>query len=84
MPHTVDVLIDRRGLSITELADAAALTVERIEAIVSGRWTPSPEERARIAAALEVALDEVSWGHSINPRNVRYHRCGLPEHRSES
>lgn len=80
MPHTVDVLIERRGLSLAQLADAAALTVERIDAIVNGRWTPSPDERRRIAAALGVPLDEISWGHTINPRNVRYHRCGLPEH----
>jgi transcriptional regulator with XRE-family HTH domain len=82
MPHTVDVLLDRRGLTLAQLADVAALTVERIDAIVNGRWTPSPDERTRIAAALGVPLDEISWGHTINPRNVRYHRYGLPEHLS--
>ena len=80
MPHTVDVLVDRQGLTFAQLAHAAALTVERIDAIVNGRWTPSPEERVRIAAALGVAVKEISWGHTINPRNVRYHRYGLPEH----
>jgi transcriptional regulator with XRE-family HTH domain len=82
MPHTVDVLVGRRGLTLAQLADAAALTVERIDAIVNGRWTPSPDERGRIAAALGVPLDEISWGHTINPRNVRYHRYGFPEHLS--
>ena len=44
-----------------------------------GRWTPSPDERAAIAAALGVRVEEVSWGHSMNPRNIRYHRFGLKE-----
>ena len=55
------------------------MTVERLDAIVSGRWTPSPDERARIAAALGVSVGEINWGHTMNPRNVRYHRYGLPE-----
>ena len=81
MPQTVDVLLDSRGLSLAQLANAATLSLERIDAIVNGRWTPSPDERARIAAALGVHADSISWGHTVNPRNVRYHRYGLPEHR---
>lgn len=79
MPHTVDVLADTHGLTLAQLAHAARMTLERMDAIVSGRWTPSPEERARIAAALGVQVDDVSWGHTMSPRNVRYHRYGLPE-----
>lgn len=79
MPHTVDVLVDHRGLSLAQLADAATMTLERLDAIVNGRWTPSPEERARIAAALGVSVAEINWGHSMPPRNVRYHRYGLPD-----
>lgn len=79
MPHTVDVLADTHGITLAQLAAAAAITVERMDAIVNGRWTPSPEERARIAAALGVDVGAVNWGHTMNPRNVRYHRYGLPE-----
>jgi transcriptional regulator with XRE-family HTH domain len=79
MPHTVDVLVDRSGLTPAQLADAASITIERLEAIVNGRWTPSPDERARIAAALGITVSEISWGHTMTPRNERYHRYGLPE-----
>lgn len=80
MPQTVDVLLDKRGLALAQLSDATMLSLERLDAIVNGRWTPSPDERARIAAALGVDVNEISWGHTVNPRNVRYHRYGLPEH----
>lgn len=79
MPHTVDRLLERRELSLAQLAEAAALSVDRLDAIVSGRWTPSPDERSRIAAALGVDVNDVNWGHTMNPRNVRYHRYGLPD-----
>jgi hypothetical protein len=26
-----------------------------------------------------VGVDQISWGHTMNPRNVRYHRFGLKE-----
>jgi hypothetical protein len=83
MPHTVDVLLEQQGLSIPQLADGAGIETGRMEAIVTGRWTPSPAERARIAAALGLTTDDISWGHTMSPRNVRYHRFGLPEHLSD-
>jgi lambda repressor-like predicted transcriptional regulator len=79
MPHTVDVVIEQRGFSLEQLTNATGLSAERIESIVNGRWTPSPDERIKIADALGVAVEEISWGHTMNPRNVRYHRYGLPE-----
>jgi transcriptional regulator with XRE-family HTH domain len=77
--HTVDILLEQRSLSIEELADLCGLPPQRVLAIVDGRWLPSPAERQQIATALGVAVDQVSWGHTMNPRNVRYHRFGLKE-----
>jgi transcriptional regulator with XRE-family HTH domain len=76
---TIDVLLEEQGLALDELAERAGLPIERVEAIVDGRWTPSPREREKLAAALGVPIADVSWGHSMNPRNVRYHRYGLKE-----
>lgn len=84
MPHTVDVVIEQRGVSLAQLTSITGLSAERIDAIVNGRWTPSPDERAKIADALGVAVDEISWGHTMNPRNVRYHQFGLPDTLSDS
>ncbi|HLJ10594.1 MAG TPA: helix-turn-helix transcriptional regulator [Planctomycetaceae bacterium] len=76
---TIDVLFDESQLTIEDVAERARLAAERVEAIAVGRWTPSPEERRRIAAAFGVPVEEVSWGHSMDPRNIRYHRFGLKE-----
>lgn len=76
---TIDLLFEESGLTIDEIADRAQLTLERMEAIAVGRWTPSPDDRRRIAAAFGISVEEVSWGHTMDPRNIRYHRFGLKE-----
>lgn len=76
---TVDVLFDELQLSLEEFATRARLATERAAAIIDGRWTPSPAEREKIAAAFDLPVDQISWGHTMNPRNVRYHRFGLKE-----
>lgn len=75
----IDVMMDERALSASHLAQTSRLPLERVRAIIEGRWLPSPEERSRLAAALNVGVAEVAWGHSMNPRNVRYHRFGLSQ-----
>ena len=79
---TVDVLLEEADWAIEDLADRANLTVERAEAIALGRWTPSPAERSRIAQAFDISVDEVSWGHTMDPRNVRYRRFGFKDPKS--
>ena len=76
---TVDVLLEELNLSVEELAENCQLPFERVIAIVDGRWLAGPAERDQIAAALNVPVAEISWGHTMNPRNVRYHRFGLRE-----
>lgn len=77
--RTVEHLFEQTGLSVEEIAERANLTVERVAAIAEGRWTPSPDDRERIAAAFGLPVSEISWGHTMNPRNVRYRRFGLKE-----
>lgn len=77
--RTVEHLLEETGLSIEELAERAGLPADRVAAIAEGRWTPTPADRERISAAFGVPLAEVSFGHTMNPRNVRYRRHGLKE-----
>lgn len=76
---TVDLLLEELILSIDQLAANCGLPADRVLAIVDGRWLASPQERERIAGAIGVEVAQISWGHTMNPRNVRYHRFGLKE-----
>ncbi len=76
---TIDVLLEETGLTIVEMADRTCLEPARIEAILSGRWLPSPNERNRLAMVVGLPVDEIGWGHSMTPRNIRYQRFGLKE-----
>lgn len=60
---TVDELCKEQGLEIAQLAASAGLDERRMQAIVAGRWTPSPAERDRVAAVFGVTRDQVAWGH---------------------
>jgi transcriptional regulator with XRE-family HTH domain len=79
MVKTIDVLLEETGLSMAQLASRSQLSLPRIEAIVAGRWLPSPEERHRLAAAFPCPVEDIAWGHFMTPRNVRYQRFGLRE-----
>jgi transcriptional regulator with XRE-family HTH domain len=77
--RTVEHLFEQTGITIDEISERAKLTVQRVAAIAEGRWTPSPDERQRIATAFGVPVEEISWGHTMNPRNIRYGRHGFKE-----
>ena len=76
---TIDLLFDECTLTIEDVSERAGLPLPRVEAILCGRWTPSPAERKRIAGAFGVDVEEVVWGHSLDPRNIRYRQFGLKE-----
>jgi transcriptional regulator with XRE-family HTH domain len=77
--RTVEHLFESTGLTLEDVSERSGLPVERVLSIAEGRWTPSPEERGQIATAFGVDVAEISWGHSMNPRNIRYRRHGLRE-----
>jgi len=76
---TVEYLLDELDIDLENLAKRAGMELNRTQAIADGRWTPSPQEREKLARALGMAVADISWGHTMNPRNVRYGRVGLKE-----
>jgi transcriptional regulator with XRE-family HTH domain len=73
MPDSVHDLCQQRGLTLEQLAERAGLDAGRVEAIYLGRWTPSPAERQKIAAALGVAADQITWGHKTPIQHLYGH-----------
>ena len=63
--------LESAGLSIDQLVAATALDAKLVKAIVSGNYTPSPLQRQRLAAALGISPDDVSWGHSVSVEHIR-------------
>jgi transcriptional regulator with XRE-family HTH domain len=70
---TVAEWMAERGLSLAELVQASGLDDRVVEAIVQGRYTPSPEHRRRLAAALGVGPEQVAWGHVAQVEHVYGH-----------
>jgi ribosome-binding protein aMBF1 (putative translation factor) len=60
---TVPQWMAARGLPMADLVERSRLDERVVAAIVAARYTPSPEQRERLAAALGVNADEVIWGH---------------------
>ena len=81
MPSAVKPIaryLEETGTSLDQLAAAAGLDKKLIKAIVTGNYTPSPLQRQRLAAALGVATDEISWGHAVPVEHLRGNgpQCG--------
>jgi transcriptional regulator with XRE-family HTH domain len=62
-----------QGIGLAELAEASNLERRVVEAVAHGRYTPSPQQRQRLAAALGVGVDEVAWGHVAPVEHVYGH-----------
>jgi len=63
--------MEETGTTLDQLIAAAGLDRKLVKAIVSGNYTPSPFERQRLAAALGISVDEISWGHSVPVQHLR-------------
>lgn len=70
---TVDDLCVERGITPIQLAERAGLDTHRVLAIAAGRWTPSPVERDKVAAALGLTRDEIAWGHRAAVEHLQGH-----------
>src|SRR5437588_720659 len=73
---TIDLLFEETRLTIEDVAERARLTPERVEAIAVGRWTPSPAERQKIAAAFNLTVSDIAWGHKTPVQHLYGHGPG--------
>lgn len=62
-PKNVDLLCIERGIDAAKLAELSGLDQPRVNAIILGRWTPSPDERNAIAAVFGLTREQIVWGH---------------------
>lgn len=72
----VDQLCANANLNTEQLAGRCGLDPGRVAAIVLGRWTPSPEERDKIAAVFGLSRDQIAWGHKTPIQHLYGHGPG--------
>src|SRR5438105_4819251 len=70
---SVNELCERQGLDHKQLAAKSGLDEQRVLAIVLGRWTPSPDERDKIAAAFGITREQITWGHRTPIQHIYGH-----------
>ncbi len=56
--------IAEKGTSLEALEAVTGLDRGVLTAICEGRFLASPEQRQKIAAALGLTVEEITWGHS--------------------
>ncbi len=67
---TVTTLCQEQQLTLEQLVEQSGVDEHRIVAILMGRWTPSPSDRNKIANALGVARDDITWGHQTPIQHI--------------
>jgi transcriptional regulator with XRE-family HTH domain len=63
--------MEEMGISADDLISRSGLDDETVRAIVTGNYTPSPSQRRRLAAALGLSVDAISWGHAVPVEHLR-------------
>lgn len=72
--------LEQSGVTAERLAAITGLDPKLVKSIASGNYTPSPVQRGRIAAALGVPIEEISWDHAVPVEHLRGNgpQCGRP------
>ncbi|MCH2126396.1 MAG: helix-turn-helix transcriptional regulator [Pirellulaceae bacterium] len=73
MSANVSDLCKQQGVTMLELADRTGLELLRVRAICLGRWTPSPQERQKIAEVLNASPEDIAWGHQTPIQHIYGH-----------
>ena len=72
-PKRVDELCLEHKIDARQLAEKAGMDEQRVVAIILGRWTPSPQERDKVAAVFGLTRDQVAWGHKTPIQHIYGH-----------
>lgn len=72
-PRSVAEWMTERAISLDSLLESSALDRKVLEAILQERYTPSPQQRNRLAVALGVAPEQIVWGHVNEVSHIHGH-----------
>ena len=64
MSISLQLLCQQKGVSLLSLAERTGIDLKRLQAIFLGRWTPSANQREKIAQTLNTPREEIAWQHN--------------------
>ncbi len=70
---TITEWMEARSVGLEDLVEASGLDRRVVQAITENRYTPSPQQRQRLAAALGVAPEQIVWGHRTQVEHLYGH-----------
>ena len=70
---TISEWMQEQDISVAALVESSGLDQKIIEAIVAGRYTPSPQQRQRLAAVLGISTDQVGWAQTVQVDHMYGH-----------
>ena len=72
-PKSIAEWMEERGVTLEALTAATPLDRKVVRAIVNGQYTPSPQQRKSLAAALGVGAEMITWGHTEQVQHLYGH-----------
>ena len=63
--------LEQSGITVDELVAASGMEPRLVKAIVSGNYIPSPAQRQRLAGALGIPKEDISWEHAVPVQHIR-------------
>lgn len=76
MAANLSELCEKHQWTIAQVAERSGLDEGRVVAIYLGRWTPTPNERRKIADVFQVSVDDIIWGHKTPIQHIYGHGPG--------
>jgi plasmid maintenance system antidote protein VapI len=63
--------MEEMGIDLNQLVELTGLEEKLVKAIITGNYTASPTQRQRLAAALGLSPQDISWDHAISVQHLR-------------
>jgi len=63
--------MEEMGIDLDQLVELTGLEDKLVKAIITGNYTASPTQRQRLAAALGLSPQDISWDHAISVQHLR-------------
>jgi hypothetical protein len=70
---TIAEWMSDQGVGLEEMVKRSGLERKIMQTIIQGHYTPSPQQRQRLAAALGLDPVQVAWGHREQVQHMYGH-----------